>query len=590
MTRKKGPYVWLTGLLFGIMLLGILAIRESARDSFEFKTILAQEWLYVHAGREELITLPCSSQLGKGETGILSGTLPPETKVGDILCFFTGKQQVSVTIGNKTVYQWEPKSYPENALSLFHFIPLDRSCGGEKFSILLTNTYSRFPNTIETVYLGSIQDVLHDLWRCVRSGVGLCIVVFLVGMIAVVLSFYYREDFKAAHSIRFTGWFLIALSLWGIIQTGLLYLLYGRLLLLLLEQLSLLSMPVLIVIAVQPLGRPLKSKWEYDGFCVLFCLYLMLSVLLDVLGFIPLPDMSLWSILFFSIFIVYIGVFGVVESSSNAAFSESQRTLDFSLFLSVVFCVLLTVFLGLYFSLVRLRPLMLGLGYVLTIGITVLLFWEMRALLRLQDELAQSQMHLLLSQIKPHFLYNTLNSIRTLIRTDSDTADHLVYNFSRFLRSNMQSINSAKLIPFSRELDHINSYVKIEETCFPKLTVQFDIQVHNFSVPPLSIQPLVENAIKHGVLKKAAGGTVYLRTYEQPDAYCVEVQDSGVGFQVDQILYESDIHGLENVKLRLEYYCDAKLEIVSAPGRGCTAFVRIPKQRKGRRDDAHDPG
>ena len=167
--------------------------------------------------------------------------------------------------------------------------------------------------------------------------------------------------------------------------------------------------------------------------------------------------------------------------------------------------------------------------------------------------------------------------MRVLIRTNAEAADKLLYNFSRFLRNNMVSINHTGMIPFSKELEMIRSYAYIEEVCFPKINIQFDIQVQNFSVPPLSIQPLVENAIKHGIKKRVEGGTVWISSYETEDGYCIEIRDNGVGFSVDQALRQSEGHGLNNIRSRLEYQCGAQLQISSSPGEGCDAKVLLPK-------------
>lgn len=578
-------------VLLGIFLLGACSTWQESSGPQKPHCLLQATWTYEAQGQAAEISLPCQLSLQKGEWARLSCILPQQLPQDAVLCFYSSKQMGSLSVDGEQIFSWGSPTYPESAYGQFHFIPLSPDAGGKTLSLLLTSTHDQMSSLMAGIYLGSVEEVLHAIWQSAFGGVALCLIVMLIGLISVVLSFYYPKSAKVAASIRFFGGFLMLLACWGFTQTALPYLLSAnQRFLLLLEDIPLLGMPILIVMAFRPLTYPFASRREYDSFGLLFSGYLILSLILDWTEVACLPDLANWGILFLAIFVVYIFVFGMVESSSDATFSKSQQVLHSSLLLKATACILLTVCMFAYFSSTRYTTLLLGLSYVVSAAIALLLFFEMQALLQIREDLAQSQMDLLLSQIKPHFLYNTLNSIRTLIRTDPETADMLVYNFSHFLRSNMLSISGGTLIPFSKELNHIYSYVRIEETCFPKLKVKFDIQVHNFSVPPLSIQPLVENAIKHGVLKKAKGGTVALRTYEIEHYYCVDIEDDGVGFQVDETLGSMSMHGLENVKLRLEHHCGARLQIISAPGEGCTVRVMFSKKQRRETNDAHDSG
>lgn len=527
------------------------------------------------------LSIPAQAHPGQGAQGQLVCQLPEQIPQDSILCFFSGKQRGSLWIGEQRVLTWGSQTYPASAGSQYIFVPLTSQDGGRPVYIDFTVNHSSFPNRAPNVWLGPVQLVLREIWRASFGGLVLSLLVFLIGVLSIVLSFYYHQSAKGAISIRFSGAFLFLLSLWGISQTGLPGLFSsGPWFLILLESIPLLGMPICIVLAFRPLTGSFAFQQEYDSFFVLFTLYFLFALGADCLGLACLPDLSVWGILFFAIFVVYVGVFGFLDFQAGAAFSKPQRILHSSLLLDATVCIILAVCFAAFFGTVRFQNLFLGIGYAVSAAITFLLFYEMRTLLQIQEDLTQSRITLLLSQIKPHFLYNTLNSIRTLIRTDAEAADVLVYNFSRFLRSNMLSISNQDLIPFAKELDHIQSYVRIEETCFPKLKVHFDIQAHNFNVPPLTIQPLVENAIKHGVLKQARGGTVFLRSYETRLGYCVEIEDDGVGFLVEQVGNGAGGHGLDNVKSRLEYQCGAQLSIASAPGEGCKALVVFPKKRE----------
>ena len=126
------------------------------------------------------------------------------------------------------------------------------------------------------------------------------------------------------------------------------------------------------------------------------------------------------------------------------------------------------------------------------------------------QRLQESQLELMMGQIQPHFIFNTLSSIRTLVMVDPPIAYDMIYDFSNYLRANVDNVTNLEGIPFASEVSHIKSYVNIEKVRFgDRLSMEYDIQIDSFIVPPLSIQPLVENAIKHGVCRKPEGGTNY---------------------------------------------------------------------------------
>lgn len=187
---------------------------------------------------------------------------------------------------------------------------------------------------------------------------------------------------------------------------------------------------------------------------------------------------------------------------------------------------------------------------------------------------------IMLSQIKPHFLYNVLNMVEELCNTSPETAKAAIGKFSRYLRENMNSIDKAGAIPFRKELDHTKLYVEIEQLRFEDaLTVRYDIACTDFSIPALTLEPLVENAIRHGVRKNPGGrGTVVISTSETPAHFAVSVTDDGPGFDPANPPTDEKSHvGLQNVRERLEQVCGGRLDIRSAPVRGTAATIILPK-------------
>ena len=195
-----------------------------------------------------------------------------------------------------------------------------------------------------------------------------------------------------------------------------------------------------------------------------------------------------------------------------------------------------------------------------------------------EHQLGESRIATMISQIQPHFIYNTLGTIEQLCLEQPERASKLVHDFSLYLRGNFSQIDNAALIGISRELEHVRHYADIEQTRFPDMTIRFDLHSSEFLLPALTIQPLVENAIKHGLMKLESGGTVTIRTFETDRHYCVSVVDDGVGFDPSVLRDETKHIGIRNIRGRLEAMCNGTLMIDSAPGKGTTALIRIPKE------------
>lgn len=219
----------------------------------------------------------------------------------------------------------------------------------------------------------------------------------------------------------------------------------------------------------------------------------------------------------------------------------------------------------------------------LIVSIEVLfLFIDVRKNLLLSEEAKknkEAEVKLMVSQIQPHFIYNTLSSISTLIKIDPDKAQKGLDDFTEYLRANLSSLSRTGLIHFSDELRHIETYVSLEKMRFnERLNVTYDIKTKDFLVPPLSVQPIVENAVKHGILKKIEGGNLTIKTYEVKDANVVEIIDDGVGFDLNEVGKDGKQHiGISNVRYRLSTMCHSELSIKSEIGKGARVVVTFYK-------------
>ena len=201
---------------------------------------------------------------------------------------------------------------------------------------------------------------------------------------------------------------------------------------------------------------------------------------------------------------------------------------------------------------------------------------------QMQHELLQMRISIMVSQIQPHFLYNSLTSIAQLCEKNPTQAKKATIEFADYMRHNMNSLKDEKPVPFASELNHLKTYLSLEKMRFgDDLNIVYDIETTDFNIPSLAVQPLVENAVKHGVGMKEDGGTVTIATREAEDHYEIIVSDDGVGFDVSAPKNDGRSHvGMENVKNRLKTMCNATIETESIKNKGTTVKILIPKEEE----------
>ena len=192
--------------------------------------------------------------------------------------------------------------------------------------------------------------------------------------------------------------------------------------------------------------------------------------------------------------------------------------------------------------------------------------------------IAEQQIQIMMTQMQPHFLYNTLSTIQALCRIDPEKASDTTEKFGIYLQQNLDSINQPELIPIKKELEHTKIYADIEMIRFKNVRVEYDIKDESFCVPALTVQPLVENAIKHGVRIRKEG-VVTVRTKKTDNGHEVVISDNGCGFDTTQQLGTDKTHiGIRNVEERVRIMCGGSVSIESRLDEGTTVTIRIPEK------------
>ncbi len=262
---------------------------------------------------------------------------------------------------------------------------------------------------------------------------------------------------------------------------------------------------------------------------------------------------GLWSVLYFALIIAVVPISLIALIRRWKKLTRGQRIMFLVCFLTTT--PLQLILIELY--------LMVGL---------------VRRYLEERDELARQRTRVAVAQMRPHFIYNTLVSIYYLCAQDPLKAQCVIKDFIRYLQNNFNAIGMEDTIPFEQELEHTRAYLAVEQACLEgQLFVEFDTPVLFFRLPPLTLQPIVENAVKHGLSPELEPLSVFIITRELPQGVQIMVEDTGPGFTSSG---DTPQHALNNIRERLKNMCGGTLEIEPRQAGGSRVTLFIP-----RRDD-----
>ena len=217
-----------------------------------------------------------------------------------------------------------------------------------------------------------------------------------------------------------------------------------------------------------------------------------------------------------------------------------------------------------------------GMAFLAMMMFVLILSDNMAHYVKQQQEIAHQRTDIMALQMRPHFIYNTMRTIYYLCKQDADKAQQVTLDFTSYLRRNFAAIVSDHTVPFGDELEHTRAYLAVEQAQHEdNLFVEFDTPHTNFRVPPLTLQPLVENAIKHGMSPDGDPLHIYVKTRQTNSGSEIIVENDGPPFNPAN---DNEPHiALSNIRERLEMMCGGKLEILPREN-GTTVILTVPKE------------
>lgn len=499
------------------------------------------------------------------------------------LSFYTVHQYVEIYIDGQFKYGMKPSSnsFIRTVGSNWTMFPLYREDAGKEIRVNIIPIYESFRNRKVEFLLGSRISICADRLRQDWSQILLSMMAIFVGIIFLCIAIYMLLHKHGSDGLAFLGLFSVMIGLWRLTDTRFTpFLAPTKPLLMFYISVGMLMIGVIPFMKSMGLSFDKKRRRILDTYCQAVSIICIIQILLQVFCGIDIRENFVIIHLVIAVgCLLFVGDllfvrFRCTPDPSGIIDPKASLILIAGVLADVAFFYVRGTSSGLLFSLLGI------LIFIIITGISMMFHYieQERKLAEKERQLTESHISTMISQIRPHFIYNTLGSIEQLCELDPKTAANVVHNFARYLRCNFSELENTAPIRLSQELEHIRYYVSIEQIRFPDITVNIDVQTDDFLLPALSVQPLVENAIKHGLMKLSHGGTVNVSSYETYTRYFVCVEDDGAGFDPDTLLDESKHIGLNNIRGRLAAMCNGTLTLKSTPGAGTKVTISIPKE------------
>ncbi len=534
----------------------------------------------------EDLNMPAKLPVGKGETCTMTLRIPEELPWDAALCFRSSEQSVCVTVNGKTVYLYDTvahQPFGKSSPAAWHFVLIGPESAGGTVAIFLTSPYARDSGLLPEVRLGSRGALLaqttqdHIVEYIISSSL------FFLGLLMILFSLHLIFVGYDYQRLLTLGLFVLVAAVYLRVESHV-----PNVFTLDYFDENWLSFAALMLM---PPAYLLYAKCDarkaffpvYTGLFWLFCVTAGLRVILQLTGLLDFEQTQLMTLIPVVISVLVV----CLELIEKIRFERPPHFMFHGIGLAVLILSITAELCAYSFYLYR--GLLHGgtlfsfglLIYVVCTIFSTIVLWiaNNRRVAALDKQLADNRLALLAAQMQPHFLSNTLLAIQDLCYTDPEKAAATIVKFSSYLRTSIDVLGKEVRIPFAKEYQHICNFMDIEIIRFgTELQFETDIRVTDFSVPALSLQPLVENAVHHGIRKKSGSGKVRLTTVREKDNIIIRVADNGVGFAASATKERS----LANIRLRLAAI-GATMTIWSHPDIGTEIVITM-----GGNDALHD--
>ena len=507
---------------------------------------------------------------------------------GKYLAFYTLHQYTEVYIGNELIYsvtKSDENMMTETYGSDWITIPLGRPDEGKECTIVITPAYKFIDTNNLEIFIGPAFAIYEATFKGDIIQLVLGVVALFMGIVLMGAAFTNYRKKEVGSNIFCLGIFTILLGLWRLTNVKFTpFLDFGK------PTLFMYIAFASLMMVVPPLIKSIRSRYKEKSRIVLDILTMVISIaciveiVLQLFGVLDIREL-LW--LTNGLIVVSCILALGCSIYDRVKYKNSLKESPDKYLIIIIIGGILDIIL--FYASNRSTNLICTLAavniYVIFEGMTMLFEYVnyQKRLASQERQLIDKELAIKMSQIQPHFLYNSLTSIHYLCDKDPKLAKKAVKWFSTYLRGNLESMSKENMVPFEQELNHIEIYLKLEKLRFGDyLDIVYNIEEQDFMIPTLAIQPLVENAVKYGVGDKKEGGQVIIGTTSTDTHYIVTIEDTGTGFDVNEEKHDGRQHvGIANVRERLSMICNGELIIHSEINKGTVAIIRIPKDYGG---------
>lgn len=506
--------------------------------------------------------------------------LPESFDAAQSVCFFTVYQQVCVRLDGEEIYRFDTppgERLTGVAPSYWNSFSLPEGIAACTLEIELRTPYRQYAGRIPAVRSGSAElvegfIVMKTMPRLVAA-LAILFIGLVFAIVAVVLRFYVAGN-TGLYSLSL---FIVVLAIFlSAQQSSLLLKISSRASYILMQNVALMLCPVMYSWHLSRMHKGKLCRLD-RAVCLVSVANLAVSSLLMLLSRIELPRLMVFTRILCAALILYELILEL----------QVRRRLLVCLFAALMIYAIVRYYITDTITWLVYVAIFAYLYIVIYRVISTLVRSQAKQI-RLEAALEVSRSEIATIQITSHFFYHTLDSIRALIRMDADKAYKMAGDFAKYVRYRVDGVEGMEeTVPFSRELRSIRAYADIKQAQLgERFRMNYDVETEDFEILPLTVQPLVENAVIHAVQRRREGGEVRLVCRETGKGYHIEVIDNGPGAGAKPEIGDAQKKSvaIKNVNTRLEFYGIAPIKLTHNGLGGITASLDTPKKitRKGR--------
>lgn len=573
---QKIAIVFVTGLV--LALLFILVIRQNTE---------------IVNTRENEFAIMSETVMGRqisdeeSPAGVITEFVLPlnmDLTAGKVLMFYVSHQWTEVFIGDECVYSLEPSgelSFIKTSGSKWVQIPLYPEDAGKTVRVITTPVYENLIKSEVEFFVGSSFSIYKEQLKSMLPTIILCVVNIVIGILLLFAALYFRREEKEQSELMPLGMLGIVMGFWQLAHNDFSPFLWeGKEIFLyyLSVVMMLVCMIPLVRTVIEKLSGYKKTILQY--YLVIVSVMASLQIILQMTGVRDLREMFLFthgSIIVGAVLVIGVTIIGSIKKHKEHGGKNQMWILAVGLLGDLLLYYMNDTSSGLIMILSAI------LIYILLEAFCFLsVYFEQKQMIKeKENQLNHSRLVILMSQIRSHFVFNILNAISGMCKYDPEKADETIVRFSRYLRNNIDMMEEDKMIPFDMELQRLEDYILLEQVRFgERLEFVTDIEVTDFMIPSLIIQPVIENSIKHGITKRKSGGAILLSTWKENGNIIISIDDDGVGFDIKELEKSTSV-GLKNIRYRLKYLLDGTLTIRSEINKGTKVIISFPEQGRG---------